>query len=183
MTTTLYFVRHAHSTYTPDELGRPLSEKGFADAKKVTQALKKESIDAVVSSPYKRAVQTVERTAKYINKEIILEEDFKERKLAGEPVADFQEGIEKAWSDPSFSWPEGESNNDAQQRGIEATNRILKEYKGESVAIGTHGNIMVLIMNYFDKQFDFNFWKELTMPDIYKLSFEGNKFVSVQRIS
>jgi len=25
--TTLYFVRHAHSTYTPDEVERPLSEK------------------------------------------------------------------------------------------------------------------------------------------------------------
>lgn len=36
MTTNLYFVRHAHSTYTPDELGRPLSEKGIQDARMVT---------------------------------------------------------------------------------------------------------------------------------------------------
>lgn len=28
--TTLYFVRHAHSTYTPDEVERPLSEKGYS---------------------------------------------------------------------------------------------------------------------------------------------------------
>jgi 2,3-bisphosphoglycerate-dependent phosphoglycerate mutase len=46
--TNLYFVRHAHSTYTPDELKRPLSEKGQADAEKITRILKKENIDYVI---------------------------------------------------------------------------------------------------------------------------------------
>ncbi|MCC2441947.1 histidine phosphatase family protein, partial [Bacillus paranthracis] len=35
MLTNLYLVRHAHSTYTPEELKRPLSEKGLKDAYKV----------------------------------------------------------------------------------------------------------------------------------------------------
>ncbi|WP_246202485.1 histidine phosphatase family protein [Virgibacillus doumboii] len=182
MMTNIYFVRHAHSTYTPDELGRPLSEKGLTDAKKVTKSLRNESIDLVMSSPYKRAMQTVEGIAEYINKKIIMEENFKERKLAGQPVDNFQEAIEKVWRDPAFAWTGGESNNVAQQRGVEAINRILKEYEGKNVAIGIHGNIMVLIMNYFDKRFNYNFWKELKMPDIYKLSFEGNDFVNVQRM-
>jgi 2,3-bisphosphoglycerate-dependent phosphoglycerate mutase len=50
MITNLYFVRHAHSIYTPDELGRPLSERGLSDAKLVTERLRKESIDLVISS-------------------------------------------------------------------------------------------------------------------------------------
>gem|GEM_PF-7099402 len=33
---------------------------------------------------------------------------------------------------------------------------ILEKYKGENVVIGTHGNIMVLIMNFFDSQFTVN---------------------------
>lgn len=45
MTTNLYFVRHAHSTYTPDEYGRPLSEQGVLDANKVTELLKTENMD------------------------------------------------------------------------------------------------------------------------------------------
>lgn len=53
MLTNLYFVRHAHSTYTPDELERPLSERGFTDANTVTELLKGENIDHVLSSPLK----------------------------------------------------------------------------------------------------------------------------------
>ena len=29
MNTNIYLVRHAHYLYTPDELNRPLSEKGY----------------------------------------------------------------------------------------------------------------------------------------------------------
>ena len=39
--TTIYFVRHAHSTYTKEERERPLSEKGYLDAENVTQFIKR----------------------------------------------------------------------------------------------------------------------------------------------
>lgn len=51
--TTIYFVRHAHSTYTKEERERPLSEKGHCDAENVTRLLKDGHIDVVISSPYK----------------------------------------------------------------------------------------------------------------------------------
>lgn len=86
MNTNIYLVRHAHSTYTPDERKRPLSQKGFIVTEKVTEMLQGENIDLVVSSPYMRAIQTVEGIAEYIKKEIIIEEGFKERILAGKPV-------------------------------------------------------------------------------------------------
>ncbi|MCJ8009169.1 histidine phosphatase family protein [Lederbergia wuyishanensis] len=182
MQTNIYFVRHAHSTYTPDELRRPLSERGLRDAQSVTDVLKSESIDYVISSPYKRAIQTVEGIAKLIDKEIIIEEDFKERKLAEGSVADFREAIKKVWADPDFSWKGGESNNYAQKRGVEITLEVLKNYEGRNIVIGTHGNIMVLIMNYFDTIFDFTFWQKLDMPDIYKLTFSGRELIGVNRI-
>lgn len=82
MDTNIYFVRHAHSVYTPDELGRPLSERGIQDADKVTNLLKTENIEVVLSSPYKRAFQTVEGTAEHIDEPIKVVEDFKERELS-----------------------------------------------------------------------------------------------------
>ena len=103
MLTNLYFVRHAHSSYTPDELGRPLSERGFADANTVTELLKRETIDHVISSPYRRAIQTVEGIARYINKEIEIVDDFKERLLSQEPVENFSLAIAKVWEDYDFS--------------------------------------------------------------------------------
>lgn len=180
--TNLYFVRHAHSTYTHDELGRPLSNRGIADAERITNILEKENIDIVISSPYKRAVQTVEGVAKVLGKELIVEDGFKERNLSVKPVEDFNLAITKVWEEPAFSWEGGESNFNAQKRGIMATLKVLETYEGKSIAVGTHGNIMVLIMNYFDEKYGFSFWKDLDMPDIYKLSFDKKNLKEVNRI-
>ncbi|MFN7249913.1 MAG: histidine phosphatase family protein [Anaerobacillus sp.] len=180
--TNLYFVRHAHSTYTPDELGRPLSESGLTDAMKVTDFLKTEGIDIVVSSPYKRAVQTVDGIALFIDKDVEIVDGFKERTLTTVPTEDFTLAITKVWEDYNFSWQGGESNNVAQKRGVEATNSVIEKYRDKNVVIGTHGNIMVLIMNYFDKQYDFTFWRNLDMPDIYKLTFDGRELRIVKRL-
>lgn len=180
--TTLFFVRHAHSTYSQDEINRPLSERGFDDAQYVTEILKEEEIDVVVSSPYKRAVQTVNGIAEYIDTEIEIIDGFKERTLSTDPVSDFNFAITKVWEDYHFSWKGGESNFVAQRRGVKSTFDVLKKYTGKNVVIGTHGNIMALIMNFFDKQYDFMFWKKLDMPDIYKLTFEECELINVKRL-
>ncbi|AXI08726.1 histidine phosphatase family protein [Oceanobacillus zhaokaii] len=182
MQTNVYLVRHAHSTFTPDELGRPLSVQGLIDADRINSFLEKEDIDVVIASQYKRAVQTVEGIAQRIGKEVIIENGFKERKLAENPVDDFDSAISKVWQNPSFSWEGGESNIEAQKRGISATFKILNRYEGKNIAVGTHGNIMVLIMNYLDKKYDFHFWKSLDMPDIYKLTFNKAILHDVTRI-
>lgn len=182
METNIYFVRHAHSTYTPDELRRPLSERGFTDAEQVAKLLKNENIDIVLSSPYNRALQTVEGVAKQINTEIILDEGFKERKLAEASVEDFDTAISRVWKDPNFSWEGGESNIVAQKRGVNALLKVFTAHEGKNIVIGTHGNIMVLIMNYFNDAYDFDFWKALQMPDIYKLTFEGEDLKTVIQI-
>ena len=182
MITNLYFVRHAHSIYSADELGRPLSERGMIDAERITDILKRENIDAVISSPYKRAFQTVEGIAKHLQKEIDIIDGFKERVLSEQPVADFNEAMLSVWSDFNFSLPSGESNHNAQSRGVQATIEILKKYVGQNVVIGTHGNIMVLIMNYYDPTYDFSFWKQLEMPDIYQLTFLDQKLIKVRRV-
>ncbi|WP_062107473.1 histidine phosphatase family protein [Bacillus niameyensis] len=177
-----YFVRHAHSAYTPDELGRPLSEKGFKDAEKITEILRKENIDVVLSSPYKRAIQTVEGVANLMGEKVLIEEGFRERRLSEKSVEDFNYAISKVWEDVHFSWAGGESNIVAQQRGVKVTLQVIERYKGKNIVIGTHGNIMVLIMNYFNERYDFDFWKTLEMPDIYKLTFDHNRLKEVQRL-
>ncbi|KSU62043.1 phosphoglycerate mutase [[Bacillus] enclensis] len=182
MPTTIYFVRHSHSVYTPEELERPLSERGKRDAARVRGILKDKNLHAVCSSPYKRAIETVEGTASFFNKKIDIYEDLKERQLSGEPVEDFSQAILKVWKEPEFSFPGGESNREAQKRGIQDFLEILERYEGKNVAIGTHGNIMVLIMNHFDPQYDIEFWQKLEMPDIYKLTFEGKSLLGVERV-
>jgi len=86
------------------------------------------------------------------------------------------------WRDESFSWQGGESNLAAQKRGIQALSSLLQQYKNKSIVIGTHGNLMVLIMNYFSKEYDFHFWKNLMMLDIYKLTFADHQLMNVQHL-
>lgn len=171
MHTNIYLVRHAHSTYTSDELGRPLSKNGKKDAERVTELLKNRKMDVVISSPYLRAIETVEGVASNYHLPIINMEDFKERRLANQPVEHFETAIYKVWNDEYFSFDGGESNKEVQERGVRALKKVLTEYGGKNIVIGTHGNIMVLIMNYYDSIYDYEFWKQLSMPDIYQLTF------------
>ncbi|HFF3187076.1 histidine phosphatase family protein [Bacillus cereus] len=180
--TTIYFVRHAHSTYTKEERERPLSEKGHCDAENVIHLLKDKHIDVVISSPYKRAIQTVQGIANTYHVSIEIEEDLRERLLSSEPVADFNDAIENVWEDWSFAYEGGESNDVAQRRAVICMQSIFKKYKGKNIVIGTLGNIMVLLMNYFDSKYDFRFWKTLRMPDIFKLNFHNEDLVAAERI-
>ncbi|WP_404977447.1 histidine phosphatase family protein [Bacillus wiedmannii] len=172
----------AHSIYTKDERVRPLSEKGHLDVENVTRLLKDKHIDVVISSPYKRAMQTVQGIANTYNLSIQLEEDLRERLLSKEPVQDFNDALQKVWEDWTFAYVGGESNDVAQRRAVICMQSILKKYRGQNIVIGTHGNIMVLLMNYFDSKYDFQFWKTLHMPDVYKLTFDNNCFSSAERI-
>ncbi|MBN8210460.1 histidine phosphatase family protein [Bacillus sp. NTK071] len=180
--TVIYLVRHAHSTYTPDEYGRELSQKGREDQKRLTNVMKNVKIDAVLSSPYMRAIQTVEGLAENNGLEIQLIEEFKERVLSQEPVDNFDNAIEAVWRDEAFHLPGGESNERARLRGVQACKEVLHTHRGKSVAIGTHGNLMVLIMSYFNNQYDVTFWRELDMPDVYRLTFEGEELLEVNRV-
>lgn len=182
MITQIYFVRHANSSYTPDELNRPLSEKGIKDALKVTELLSHANVTKVIASPYKRAIQTVEGISNCFGLSILIDEGFRERKLSNSSIANFKETILKYWEDFDFSINGGETGYVAQHRGVQSLKGVLNKYCGENIVIGTHGNIMVLIMNYYDKKYNYDFWSHLNMPDIYKLSFENEILVDVEHI-
>ncbi|AGB16025.1 fructose-2,6-bisphosphatase [Halovivax ruber XH-70] len=181
--TTLYFVRHAHSPYVPNrEAERGLSEQGRRDALHVARTLTEYDIDVVVSSPYTRAVETVQEIAEAVGTAVITESGFRERTLAESHVADFEKAISRVWKDPSFSWEGGESNEVAQERGIAAVERTLERWTGEDIVIGTHGNLLTLILNYYDETYDFEFWQQLSMPDIYQVTFEKDRPSRIERI-
>ncbi|PFA67131.1 histidine phosphatase family protein [Bacillus sp. AFS015802] len=177
MITEIYFVRHAHSVFSLDEEEtRGLSEKGWKDAKKVTEILLGENIDYIVSSPYTRAIQTVEGLARRLTKKIILDEDFRERDLASRShhFDDPFGAMEYVFENPYFHYPGGESNKSVQRRGIEALKEIILAHKGKKIAIGIHGHIMTCTMNYFSDQYNLEFWKSTSKPDIYKLQIDEN---------
>jgi 8-oxo-dGTP diphosphatase len=69
-TGTIHLLRHAtagnRDNFNGDDRERPLTKKGKAHAKSIAESLREREIERIVTSPYKRCVQTVEPLAKMI---------------------------------------------------------------------------------------------------------------------
>lgn len=186
MVTTLFMVRHARSPFVfGQERTRGLSKQGDIDAKKITELLSHEKIDVIVSSPYTRAIQTIEGLAQEKRLEIQIFEELKERQLKGPyklPEEEINQAIKKSFEDKAYSLLGGESIRDVQDRAIPVIDELLTKYQDKTLILGTHGNIMTIIMNHFDSEYGYEFWKSTTKPDIYKLEFSGTHLNRLQRL-
>ncbi len=179
-------VRHGDSPKIGNERTRGLTQKGQLDAQEVTDILKGEKIDAVVSSPYLRSILTVEKLAKQIGKEVFVYEDLKEKVFSS---ADYRISdkeliplLEKSFLDPNFALAGGESNADCQRRTIVVFIQLLEKFKGKSIVIGSHGAVMTLMMGYFNSTYNLNFLLSTSKPDIYRMEFSEQELVDVDRL-
>ncbi len=183
--TNIYFIRHAEPDYNNhnDRL-RELSQKGLKDREQVTKYLEDKHIDIILSSPYKRAIDTVQSFADQKSMEIEIIEDFRERKVDSGWIEDFSEFCRKQWEDFNYKRSDGETLAEVQKRNIRALNNVLEKYENKNIVIGTHGTALSTILNYFDNSFgyeEFNKIKGL-MPWIVKMVFEGTELVSYETI-
>lgn len=177
-----YLIRHAHAKWTPDE-ERPLSAQGIKDAVGVADALCAMPISRIVSSPYRRALQTVQPLADRLDLAIEIEPDLRERSLGQlEPGTGFLSAIEAMWSHPSFAYSGGESNEIAQRRAVAVVRRLLRARAGRHIALSTHGNLLALLVQHFDRRVGFDFWRALSTPDIFALRLDDDGRVSLNRM-
>ena len=178
---TFYLVRHAEVVWEPDE-NRPLSERGFRDARRVADVLQEFPITVIYSSPYLRARQTIAELSSGLDIGVNIENDLRERRLSSEPGADFFKAVEMTWEDFSFAHPGGESNSSVQKRGVACISSINQQYDSEHIVISTHGNLLAIMLNHFDRTVDFNFWKAMTLPDIFELTFKPGESALFRRL-
>jgi 2,3-bisphosphoglycerate-dependent phosphoglycerate mutase len=162
----LFLIRHAHTDYSPDEM-RGLSVSGHAAAQRVANLLARCDVSRIVSSPYTRAVQTVQPLAERLGLPVHIEPDLRERKLCAEVVDDAQRRLEVLWRDFDFCYAGGESSTAAQARVRDAIDRIAQQANGRNVAIASHGNALASFLRTLDPRVDFSFWARMSMPDVY----------------
>jgi len=186
--TTIYFIRHAESDYSVRESRvRPLTEKGAADCRLVTKFLCDKNIDAVLSSPYKRAVDTLRDFAETHNFTIQTVEGFCEQRSDSGYLArtlELSVYAKNHWSDFNYRLGDGESLSECQYRNIAALEKVISQYEGKNIAIGTHGIALSTIINYYDNTFGDEDFMEMAFifPWIVKMSFEGNDCVKIEKI-
>ncbi|MET7018238.1 histidine phosphatase family protein [Bacillus mycoides] len=187
MNTYIYMVRHGESPKLEgNERTRGLTEKGILDAHRVTEILETEGIDTFISSPYKRAMLTIEKSANYHEKEIVVYENLKEcRFLSEDKIISDKEVyplVKKMFSNPDFTLTGGESYVDCQRRVVKILKEILMDFQGHKIVVGTHGLVMTLMMNYFDNQYGLEFLMNTSKPDVYKLEFKDEQLINVERL-
>lgn len=185
--TTVYFIRHAESdTTVHDDQIRPLTGKGLADRRLVTEFLLDKSIDVILSSPFKRAVDTVADFADKAGLSILTAEDFIERKSDSNWLrdTDFSSFISRQWADFSYKLSDGECLAEVQERNINALNKMLVQYKNKNIVIGTHGTALSTIINYYDSTYGFEDFMAMVnlMPWVVKMTFDETDCAGIQKI-
>ncbi len=180
--TTLYFVRHAEPNYdNHDDLMRELSPKGMTDRLCVTEFFADISIDRIISSPYKRAYDTISDLAQHRNLSIEIVNDFRERRVSDGWIEDFQAFAEKQWSNFSYKFSDGECLQEVQDRNIAALHELLHTYPNQTVVIGSHGTALSTIIHHYDPTFGYADFERIRhlMPWIVRFRFNADQCESI----
>lgn len=176
METTFYFVRHAQPNYeNHDDAARELTAKGWRDRELVTRFLADKHIGVVLSSPYRRAVETVAPFARRQGLAVVPVDGFRERTVGPEWIADFTAFSKRQWADFSYRRGGGESLGDVQARNLAALYAALERYGGSNIVVGSHGTALSTLVHHFDASFGYDSFVKIKdlMPWIVKFEFDG----------
>ncbi|MGT2896085.1 histidine phosphatase family protein [Streptococcus entericus] len=177
MTKTIYLVRHAEPNYNNhDDVTRELTAKGLQDCQLLVDFFKQKPIDKIVSSPYKRAVETIQPVADQLSLPIELMADFRERKIDDVWIEDFKTFTANQWQDFVYKYSDsGESLAEVQHRTIAALTVLLENSQAEQLIVSSHGTAISTMLNYYNPNFglaDFEQLKTL-MPFVVELVFDN----------
>ena len=147
----IILIRHGETDWNTEQVFRgridvPLNRVGLSQAEAVGLSLKDRDIDALYSSPLKRAFETAHMVAKGRNLEVLSEEDFIDINFGlwqgishQEVKADFKDLYARWINEPhKVTFPEGESLGEVKVRSQKALDTIVKNNPGRTVAIVSH---------------------------------------------
>ena len=184
----IVFIRHGKAAMAGQDHERELDEDGIIQA----NSLKKKIIELglkntkIYSSPFKRAVQTIEPFLfdKNSNK-VIITADLEEIHMPKDEKLSKHQIIEKMWEDELFKVGNGISHSEHFNKIKPFLDEVFNKFKNENedIIMITHGVLIGIILKFFFSiKFGFNDWKKMTMPDIYMLNFDkDNNFIEMKR--
>jgi 2,3-bisphosphoglycerate-dependent phosphoglycerate mutase len=169
----IYIVRHCAAEGQPAEA--KLTSIGVKQAKELAEFFSDKNVDRIISSPYVRAIQTVEPLAANKGMEIEIEDRLEERTLSTENLPDWMEKLKETYVDLDLKLLGGESSREAMERAVAVIDDIEPN---ETTLLVSHGNLISLLLKYYDSEYGFSEWKELSNPDVFFLKItkenEGN---------
>jgi 2,3-bisphosphoglycerate-dependent phosphoglycerate mutase len=170
--TTVVFVRHAHAISSPDlpQKDWPLSPKGEGQARDLVPTLAALGVNALVSSPYARSIETLRPYAESVGLPTAIDKDLRERALTGGWLADqaaVEAVVRRMFADPDYAQAGGESARVCVARLEAAVARAVAAHPGAVIAIGSHGGILSHLMAAHHRQAPFEFWRAMRNPHVF----------------
>jgi len=168
---TIYLIRHCETTgQAPDA---PLTPGGEEQARRLCTQLLELPITHLISSPYRRALDSIQPLATALKLPITREDALKERQLSAVPLDDWQDHLRQTFFDPDYTCPGGESSRIATERITRVVDEALQQHDGSILV--THGNLLSLYLHSIDPTFGFEESLQLKNPDIFKVTRIKNK--------
>jgi broad specificity phosphatase PhoE len=146
--TEVIIARHGQTEWNVGEVFRgridiALDETGLKQAELLAEYLSSRGIEAIYSSPLKRAVQTAEAIARHHNLKVEVAPgliDFNFGKWQGLPHQEVKEKYRELYAEWNLSphrvrMPDGESLSDVRERAIGVVDRVVSKHKGTVVLV------------------------------------------------
>ena len=148
----------------------PLTGQGIQQALELAEFLSDKGIDHIVSSPYRRACDTIKPLANLIGVEVVMDERLTERILSGRNEPAWREMLRRTYDDLDMCYEGGESSRTAMHRAVRVVEEI-QQSSSQNAVIVSHGNLISLLLKHYDNRIGFREWEGLSNPDVYRLSF------------
>nr|WP_040203632.1 histidine phosphatase family protein [Neobacillus jeddahensis] len=174
----IYLIRHCEAEGQPPEA--QLTDRGRKQALDLAEFFLAIKIDRIISSPYKRAIESIQPLAKRLNVQIEIDSNLTERVLSTTNLPDWSEKLRATFDDIELKFEGGESSREAMKRIVKVVNEVFSSNNKNTIIV-THGNLMSLLLKHFNKDFGFDDWKSLRNPDVFLLINESNK-VTFERV-
>ncbi|MFC2034131.1 histidine phosphatase family protein [Chloroflexota bacterium] len=146
--TEIILARHGETEWNTDEIFRgrvdiELNETGINQAKLLAEYLRDKEVEAIYSSPLKRAIRTAAEIASHHKPEVkitpgLIDFHYGEwQGLSHQEVKDKYKEIYKEWiyNPPQATIPEGEQLNDVRQRAIGVVDEITVKHSGTVILV------------------------------------------------
>lgn len=160
------FLLLRHAAAAGQEPEAPLTELGRAQALAVGARLQELGVRALLSSPYRRAVETVQPFALRAGLSVHEDPRLVEYRLAGAPRSDWREALRQAFEAPERALEGGESVDAARDRALAALRDAMGRSAGELV-ICTHGALAAILLQASSGCTAWPLWETMSSPDLF----------------
>jgi len=191
--TEIILVRHGETEWNVEEIFRgridiELNETGMKQAQLLAEYLSQIKIDAIYSSPLKRALKTAEVIASYHNFDVkvvpsLIDFDYGEwQGLSHQEVRDKYKEVYAEWikNPHRVKMPSGESLDDVRKRAIGVVGNIIAKYEGTVVLVSHRvvNKVLICALLGLDNS---HFWNiKQDMCGITTFTYENELFILIR---